>query len=66
MVVASPMEEASMLPIEDELNDTPESEMNTDSPEHEAPEEYGEIEAEPANVPPPPDLENQNPMKAGD
>lgn len=55
-----------MIPIEDELDDTPESEMNTEAPEHEAPEEYGEIETDPVNVPPPPDFEDQNPVEAGE
>lgn len=55
-----------MLLIEDDLSDTPIEEFNTEAAEHEAPEEYGEIEADPPSVATPPDLEDQNPQDLED
>lgn len=55
------------MSTEDVLSDTPKEEYNTEAPEHEAPEEYGQVEPDdPPGVPAPPDLADQNPADLED
>lgn len=53
------MEDAMTNPDE-ELTEVTVADMNPDAPEHEADEEYGQIDNDPPGVDAPPDLEDQN------